>query len=478
MERNLILTMTNTQNLSLEAVDFQEANIEEELNDQADLTKRLCDLPQFEEYLKLTPNGKIELNLVRIEEFIAKKYKLKVCGNGSELFMYNGMCYESRPTEFLNNICQYELGGYREHFKPAHVKHLIHFAIGDVLLKDKEINEDQLNYLTLQNGLYKMDEGILIPHTPGIFTMNVLPYDYDPSAQCPKFLQFLNEIFLEDQGKINFIQEAVGYIFHKSMPTPSIFFLVGDGSNGKSVLINTIVNLVGKNNTSNLSFDHLFQEYYIRELFQKMVNISGESSQSKQKNTSVIKAVTAGDWIIGRSPYEKPLKFRPYAKHFLAMNKAPIITDTSHGMWRRIWLIEFPKVFTESEMDRDLEQKLCTELSGICNWSLEGYRRLRENNFRFTESESMIQAKKDYRYGMDSVRAFADEHLVKTDDPNTEMKLSTLYDKYMFFCQNEWMNCESKIQFKRTLTGLGYRIENSTRHSNQLYVLKVKLATS
>jgi len=431
-----------------------------------------------EDYITTNSKGQPELNIVKFEEFIARKYKLKVCGNGSELFMYNGKCYESRPIESLNNICQYELRFQRDLLKPKHLKELIHYAIGDVLLADKEMNEDQLNYLNLQNGLYKIDERILIPHTPDIFTMNILPYDYDPQAQCRRFLQFLDEIFLGDQGKIAFIQEAVGYIFHKSMPTPSMFFLVGDGSNGKSVLINTIVNLVGENNTSNLSFDLLFHEYYIRDLFQKMVNVSGESSNTKQKKTGIIKAVTAGDWVMGRDPYEKVLKFRPYAKHFLAMNKAPIITDTSHGMWRRIYLVEFPKVFSDNEMDRDLEQKFHAELSGIFNWALEGYRRLRENSFRFTESESMIQAKKNYRYGMDSVRTFADENLVKTGNPNDAVKLSTMHALYSFFCEKEWMDCESKIKFKKALAGLGYRIENSTRHSNQLYVFGVKLVSN
>jgi putative DNA primase/helicase len=46
------------------------------------------------------------------------------------------------------------------------------------------------------------------------------------------------------------------------------------------------------------------------------------------------------------------------------MNKAPNITDPSHGMWRRIMVIDFPKIITEEEMDRELEMKLAQELSG------------------------------------------------------------------------------------------------------------------
>jgi len=173
-----------------------------------------------------------------------------------------------------------------------------------------------------------------------------------------------------DDDKIEFIQEVVGYAFHKSLPSPAIFFLLGAGSNGKSVFINTISSLVGKNNTSNVSFNRLSNEYYILDLFQKMINISGETPSKKQLDTDLIKQVVAGDWVTGRHPYAQPMKFRPYAKHYLAMNQAPNIGDTTHGMWRRIWVIDFSRTSSEEEMDRNLENKLALELSGIFNWAL------------------------------------------------------------------------------------------------------------
>ena len=89
-------------------------------------------------------------------------------------------------------------------------------------------------------------------------------------------------------------------------------------------------------------------------------------------------SVVPGDRVTGREPFKQPIKFRPYAKHYLAMNKAPNITDTSHGMWRKIMVIAFPKIISEDEMDRELELKLTQELSGIFNWAIEGYMRLKE----------------------------------------------------------------------------------------------------
>ena len=102
----------------------------------------------------------------------------------------------------------------------------------------------------------------------------------------------------------------------------------------------------------------------------KMINVSGETPTKKCMNTDLVKSVVAGDWVTGREVYKKPSKFKPYAKHYLGMNTLPDIEDNTHGMWRRIHVIEFPRKFAEHEMDVELTEKLMGELSGIFNWAL------------------------------------------------------------------------------------------------------------
>ena len=102
------------------------------------------------------------------------------------------------------------------------------------------------------------------------------------------------------------------------------------------------------------------------------------------------------------------------------MNKAPNITDPSYGMWRRIMVNDFPTIITEEEMDRELEMKLAQELSGIFNWVIEGYKRLKERSFRFLEPQSVSFSKKSCREETDSVRAFVNIFLVKSNDDNDQ----------------------------------------------------------
>ena len=421
-------------------------------------------------------NNKYNLKILKFEEYLVRKYKITILDQERAMFRYNGICYEQCTEKALNKLCQDELKSHREIFGKSSLSEFIHYAVGDILVDSEKVKKDQLNYLTMQNGLYNIDVGILINHTPAIFTTNLLPYNYNPEAKCPRFIQYLKEIFPGDEEKINFIQEAVGYAFHKSLPTPAMFFLIGDGDNGKSVFINTITNLMGKENTSSISFNALSNEYYILDLFQKMLNISGETPHSNNFNTDIIKAVTAGDWVTGRELYKQPMKFRPFAKHFLAMNKPPIITDTSHGMWRRIWVITFPKKFEPHEMDRQLEYKLSLELSGIFNWAIEGYNRLKGNDFALKESDTMKLAKTDYRSSTDSTRAFINDNLKTADNPDKRLKFGDLYELYKKYCQSgEKRDFESKDTLKKALKDLKYEVKCSTRDGNQVCVFNVEL---
>ena len=100
-----------------------------------------------------------------------------------------------------------------------------------------------------------------------------------------------------------------------------------------------------------------------------------------------------------------------------------------HGMWRRLHVIEFPRMFAEHEMDVELTEKLMGELSEIVNWALEGYKRLGGQKLIFSESSAMSKSKKLYQQQRNSVLEFID-HCLKDDDPEDSAPLKDLYDCY------------------------------------------------
>jgi len=419
-------------------------------------------------------NGKYQLKIVPFQEYMNKKHMLKFLEKERTFFRYNEKCYEQCSEDRLNYLCQTELGKHRGLFPPASKANFIHFAIGNDMVDDEKAYEDQIRYLTLQNGLYDLSQHELAEHNPDIFTTNLLPYDYDPAAVCPRWIKYLDEVFMSDAETITFVQEAVGYAFHKSIPKAVLFFLSGDGGNGKSVFIDVISALCGKENVCNISLNKLNDEKYLPELFGKMINVSGETPTKKCMNTDLVKSVVAGDWVTGREIYKKPSKFKPYAKHYLGMNTLPDIEDNTHGMWRRLHVIEFPRKFAEHEMDVELTEKLMAELSGIFNWALGGYKRLGGQKFIFSESTAMFKSKKQYQQQSNSVLDFIDRCL-KDSNPEDSAPFKDLYDCYQGFCATEGnKRCFPKKEFRSILENEGIEVANSSKHSNQLRVFGVK----
>ena len=421
-------------------------------------------------------NSKYQIDVVRFQEYMTKKWKLKYLEDENTFFRFNGKCYEVCKRDYLNHLCQKELGHYRGLFGIQVLSNFIHYGSASNLIAGDKAYGDQIRYLTLQNGLFDLVKYELVPHNYATFTTNLLPYDYNPEAQCPRFLQYFDEVFMGDKDTINVIQEAVGYAFYKSIPKPAMFFLIGGGGNGKSVFIDTLMNLCGAENASSISLNLLSREYYLLDLFGKMINVSSETPNRRLLNADLIKAVVAGDMITARKPYEGPTKFRPFAKHFLAMNERPMIDDPSYGMWRRIYMIDFPRRFSEKEMDVHLTRKLKDELSGIFNWAIEGFKRLRQRDFRFEESSSMRASKQDYKTQSNSALSFLNECLEKASPDDSE-RFKDVFELYETYCEKEGFQSRlKKSVFRKVLQGAGILSENSSKHNNELRIFGVKIS--
>ncbi|MFO7971627.1 MAG: phage/plasmid primase, P4 family, partial [Desulfobacterales bacterium] len=441
----------------------------------SDLTEEERKDPLFINGAIVKNNGKYSLQPVEFQEYITRKYHFKIGKNSTDFFNYNGLCYEFVSDNEMNAICQSVLNKNRKLFSRRALNDFVHYATGSCFISEDKAITDQLRYMSMGNGLFDFEHWGLIPHTPEIFTLNSLPYEYDPNADCPVFRRFLDDIFYGDSDTIEFLQETIGYIFHRSIPKPTIFFLIGGGSNGKTVLLKTIENLIGEENVCSVSLNDLQSEYYVAGLHGKMTNLSHETPQNRLLNTDLVKAIVSGDSVSGRNPYKPVGKFKPYAKHFFAMNRKPEITDPSHGMWRRIYPIEFPRTFSEQEMDEELLDKILEELSGIFNWALEGYARLKNNSFKFKKVGNIDETKAQLKNYGNSVSAFENEYLKKQKGNKEKFKM--IYEYYIIFCSQEgYDQVLGKNKFKSELKSSGYKIENDTSMSNQLTVYDVALS--
>jgi putative DNA primase/helicase len=223
------------------------------------------------------------------------------------------------------------------------------------------------------------------------------------------------------------------------------------------VFINTLISLFGEENKEAITLHDLLRPEYRFQLHGKMINVSFETEVHKALDTGIIKALTSGDVVMARDLYKSPIQFRSYAKHFIAMNRFPKIQDQSYGFWRRLYLIEFNRRFSEQEADETLTDKLKQEIPGILNWALEGYYALKANRFRFTKPSRMSSRKREELFKDDSRYHFIREHLVPS--PGTHTKVKDIMEAYVKYCAEMNEKATTRSEMIRLLEKAKYHVK-------------------
>src|SRR5437870_12979001 len=96
--------------------------------------------------------------------------------------------------------------------------------------------------LTVGNGTLDLSTGGLRDFRPGDLITRATDVIYSESAECPRWLRFLDEIFAGDRQLMNFVWRSVGYSLTGDTREQCLFILYGGGANGKSTFLETLLN--------------------------------------------------------------------------------------------------------------------------------------------------------------------------------------------------------------------------------------------
>jgi putative DNA primase/helicase len=152
-------------------------------------------------------------------------------------------------------------------------------------------------------------------------------------------------------------------------------------------------------------------------------------------------------------------------------NNLPSLADLSHGMMRRLHVLPFDRTFEESEIDRDLFDRIIeNELSGVLNRALKGWKRLKQGT-RFPQSSDMERARQELLVHANPLKGFIDECCEA--DPKGKVMLQAFYDAYRSWAQESgYSMTQVKATVKKNLEHQGYAVK---RHGEGLVVIGVKL---
>lgn len=282
---------------------------------------------------------------------------------------------------------------------------------------------------------------------------------FDPYAECPRWLGFLDEVFGGNSELISYVHRAVGYSLTGQTSEQCFFCCHGEGANGKSTFLSAVGYALGSY-ASNLPFS-AFELAARATIPNDVATLPGrrfvtaiETDESVRLNEARIKALTGCDLITARSLYREFFIFKPVAKFWLAFNHRPVVTDDSHGFWRRVHIIPFLRQF-DPHSDPTLEETLGTEAPGILAWAVRGC--LEWQSAGGLNPPTIVQeAAQTYRDENDPLRDFiADACIVH---PNAVVTLAGLWEHYLNWAtQSGAQDALKRSAFTRRMEAKGFR---------------------
>lgn len=316
------------------------------------------------------------------------------------------------------------------------------------------------NLICLNNGTLNPLTGQLQAHNPDFYLRHKVDITWDADAACPRFERFLDEIFRDDSDKalkIRLVQQWFGYCLIPFTDMQKMLMLIGDGENGKSVLLKILAQIVGRENTSNIQVERFGKADVRAELEGKLLNISPELSDRAWQHSVYLMAIVVGDEIEVKRLYQDSFSFKPTARLVVSTNNLPRVYDHSHGFFRRVMMLTFNRRFTDADRDRQLEAALMAELPGILAWAVRGLQELVRDG-QFVIPASSEAAKNRYRIDSDDARLFLEERF-EFDPAGAGMTVAIVYTDYCKWCGESGLPAMNKFTFGKRfrLAGVDHR---------------------
>ncbi|MEM3872482.1 MAG: phage/plasmid primase, P4 family [Nitrososphaeria archaeon] len=397
------------------------------------LQKRCIKKPEPIEPTKLfDEDGRIKLRL--FAEEIKNEMPILTDMRTFQMYRFNGKIWRDDAEAYIQKrLVEVE----KDDYKPYHLTTLIEIIQGITFVP--ELEEPPPHLICVENGVLDIKTMELKPHSPTYFFSNMIHAKYDPNAKPTKFLEWLNSV-LPEKEKQDLIQELFGYCLYRDYFLHHIFFLVGQGRNGKGTLMRTLMRLLGQENISSIPLDRIDERFQTSFLYHKLANIVSEPDTGKMSEEE-IKKLTGQDFIEAElKGLNKTRRFINYAKIIVMANRLPPVKDNTQAWWERVIMIEFNISIPKENIIPNIEENWVndeTEMSGILNWAIEGLLRLLKNK-RFSLGEETKNAIETYKKWSNSV-----EYFIETKceyNPNYWISREDLWNAYVEFCEEEGLD--------------------------------------
>ncbi len=391
--------------------------------------------------------------------------------------MIDGL-YATTPDEQKKSLARFRT---RAHYA-AIAQHAQLFPI--MLVTDRDFDLAP-NLLAVKNGVIDLDTGAFRTAQPTDWLRRQMNAEFDAEAKCPTWIAFLKSITQDDLPFAQYLQRSIGYTLYGHAREQVFFVPYGTGANGKGTFMRVTKDVAGDYGIS-VKPSLLTNAYgdnpnapspAIARLHGARHVICTETKEDRSLDKAFVKQFAGGDELVGRATYGEEFSFKPEGKLWLSTNQLMEIDANDEPMWRRLRLLPFAASFLKQNDDKQLEEKLLKERSGILNWILKGARLYASEGLGGCPAVERAEA--THRLRMDSVAAWLkscceeaptdEEGLV---DVEVTHKFTTqagvAHESYKAYCDGHLRAALSAAKFRAQLVSKGFVA--ARRRSHNLFV--------
>lgn len=237
-------------------------------------------------------------------------------------------------------------------------------------------------FVPLANGVWDVKGNVLRPFSPDLVFLAKSGIPYNPEAKSPVIDGWEAMSWMKDTYGEELIQMIRQMLKASLIPSLAVrarkaIFLVGDGSNGKSTLLNLMVSIVGNEWTASLPlsvFNDRNQSRWIGASLEHTSLVIGDDNDANTyfNDSSMFKSIISGGEIKAEHKGKDSYLLKPCCLVVQAFNDLPRVKDKSEAMLDRIVVVKLTKQFKDHARRPEIGDYLqrTDVLSYLLTWAL------------------------------------------------------------------------------------------------------------
>jgi putative DNA primase/helicase len=322
--------------------------------------------------------------------------------------------------------------------------------------------------LNTPSGVVDLRTGKLRKHDAADYMTKTTAVTPDASCPTPLWSKFLKRVTDGDLELQKYLARVSGYALTGLTGEHEMYFLFGDGRNGKGVFMGTVSDILDDyHRTAPIeTFTATNNEQHPTDLAMlrgaRLVTAT-ETEVGRRWAESRIKMMTGGDPISARFMRQDFFTYKPQFKLIISGNNKPGLRSVDEAIKARIKLVPFSVFIPPEERDKDLKEKLKAEWPGILAWMIEGGMQWQRGGLATPKVVS--EATDQYLQDEDIVKTWINDELV--EDPARWVSNYQLYECWKNWVEDHGEFLLSSRRLWQRLEAMGYERERGGANKDE-----------